>query len=357
MEQSEILIPAGPQPTRLTIGSGLTEMIIKELKERYPGCRFALISDRRVAARWSAPLREALAAGLYTFPSGERSKSRRQKEKLEDRLLRDGFGRDTVVLALGGGVTGDLAGFVAATYMRGVPVVQLPTTTLAMADASIGGKTAVNTPRGKNLIGAFHQPDAVYMDLQTLTTLSDRDYRAGLVEAVKMGMIADTVILTEAEERADGLRTRQADALEILLSRSCKAKAAFVQRDPEEAGERAMLNYGHTFGHAVEHAMHGRLRHGECVALGIRLAAGIMEQREPATVSWARRQNALLDALDMPRRLPHGLTEEKLLQGMRQDKKTRAGQIRMVLSPEPGVGRYDIPVAEEELRAAIRKIF
>ena len=212
------------------------------------------------------------------LPAGRASKTREQWARLTDALLEQGFGRDSGIVALGGGVAGDLAGFVAATYMRGLPYVQVPTTLLAMLDASVGGKTGVDTPQGKNLIGAFHPPAAVIADPLVLGTLPERDFRGGMAEAVKHGLIADAAYFAWMERNADALLRRDQAALTRLVRRSVEIKAEVVSGDEREAGRRAILNAGHTVAHALEHATAYALPHGEAVALGLVAECALAER-------------------------------------------------------------------------------
>ncbi|HUP89099.1 MAG TPA: 3-dehydroquinate synthase, partial [Longimicrobiales bacterium] len=236
--------------------------------------KYAIISDSNVAPRYGQQALRALKqadlkAQLFSFPAGEANKTVQRWEQLSFDLLFEGFGRDTTIIAIGGGVTGDLAGFIAATYMRGVPIVQVPTSLLAMIDASIGGKTGVDAPAGKNLIGAFHQPAVVVIDPLVLNTLPDDELRNGLAEAIKHGAIADAAYLATIPKSIDAIFQRDPAALNALIKRSVELKARHVSEDVHEAGARAALNFGHTIGHALEHVSHFALPHGSAVALGM----------------------------------------------------------------------------------------
>src|SRR4051812_28720399 len=242
-----------------------------------------------------------------TFPPGEASKTRDQWARLTDELLRRGFGRDSGIIALGGGVAGDLAGFVAATYMRGVPYLQTPTTLLAMLDASVGGKTGVDTPQGKNLIGAFHPPVAVLADPMTLMTLPEREYRGGLAEAVKHGLIADRAYFEWIEAESAALTRQEPAAVTQLIRRSIQIKAEVVSDDEREAGRRAILNAGHTIGHALEQVSGYLIPHGEAVALGLIAECELAEGLGIAPRGLRDRVAALLSRLGLPRRLPSRL--------------------------------------------------
>jgi 3-dehydroquinate synthase len=298
-----------------------------------PGRRVAMLVDENVLPLYrSGQLGRAEWTGeTLTFPAGEQSKSRDTWAHLTDALLERGFGRDSGIIALGGGVTGDLAGFVAATYMRGVPYVQVPTTLLAMLDASVGGKTGVDTAKGKNLVGSFHPPAAVIADPLTLGPLPARDYRAGLAEAVKHGLIADRGYFEWMETHASELTQRQPNTLTRLVRRSVEIKAEVVSHDEREAGRRAILNAGHTVAHALEQVSDYQLPHGEAVALGLVLECELAEQLGLADSGLRQRVSQLLTRLGLPDRVPPGIDPAALLGSMVGDKKNRAGQIHFAL--------------------------
>jgi 3-dehydroquinate synthase len=299
-------------------------------------------------------------ATRLSLPPGERHKSRDSWAMLTDALLDQGFGRDSALVGVGGGVIGDLTGFVAATYQRGVPFVLVPTTLLAMLDASVGGKTGVDTPQGKNLIGAFHPPVAVVADPATLRTLPERDFKAGMAEAVKHGLIADAAYLDWIEANATALLLRDLDALTHLVRRSVEIKAAVVAGDEFEAGPRAMLNAGHTVAHALELASGYSMLHGEAVALGLRAEcvmgelAGLLPD-----VTFARVARAL-DRLGLPARA-EGLNPERVRTAMLRDKKGVAGETRFAIPVGLGAaamrdGHWTVAVAEEYVMKGIATI-
>ena len=301
--------------------------------EHLPDRRVAMIADQTVNGLYrSGRLGESRWDGeTLTFPAGEQSKTRETWSRLTDELLRLGFGRDSGIVALGGGVAGDLAGFVAATYMRGVPYVQAPTTLLAMLDASVGGKTGVDTAEGKNLIGAFHPPVAVLADPGALATLPDREYRAGLAEAVKHGLIADRAYFEWMEREAGALLARDAGALRHLVRRSVEIKAEVVSEDEREGGRRAILNAGHTVAHALERATEYRLPHGEAVGLGLVAETALATGLGLATPEAGARVVVLLERLGLPTRIPEPVAHERLLAAMGSDKKNRGHAIRFAL--------------------------
>lgn len=281
-----------------------------------------------------------------TFEPGESSKTRRTWAVLTDQLLDRGLGRDGALVAMGGGVTGDLAGFVAATYLRGIPLLQVPTTLLAMLDSSVGGKVGVDTNHGKNLVGSFHPPVAVVADPMVLTTLPEREFRSGLAEAAKHGLIADAEHLEWIETEAAQLAARDLGAVTTLIRRSIAIKADIVARDEREAGPRELLNAGHTVGHALEHAGGYQLLHGEAVAIGLVAECRIGEAMGVTPSGTASRVARVLEALGLPVRAPAGLgiSSSDLLAAMGRDKKNRGGQLRMALPSALGHGAsVDVP--------------
>jgi 3-dehydroquinate synthase len=313
------------------------------------GRRLALITESNVGPLFDAfrrgpsPWRGAggtaeppVFAAELVVPAGEQSKSRAQWAALSDQLLDRGFGRDSAIVALGGGVIGDLAGFVAATYLRGIPCLQVPTTLLAMLDASVGGKTGVDTPHGKNLIGAFHPPAAVAADPLVLRTLPEREYRAGLAEAVKHGLIADAGYFAWLGESAAAIARREETTLATVIRRSVEIKAAVVGEDEREDGRRAILNAGHTVAHAVEHASGYTLAHGEAVALGLVAECQLAEAMGIGRRGLGAEVAALLRRLGLPVRLQGGLPRDRVLAAMAADKKNRAARVRFALPRDVG---------------------
>jgi 3-dehydroquinate synthase len=292
-----------------------------------------------------------------TFPAGEQSKSREWWARLTDALLELGVARDSALIALGGGVAGDLAGFVAATYMRGLPYLQVPTTLLSMLDASVGGKTGVDTPQGKNLVGAFHPPACVISDPLTLTTLPEREYRSGMAEAVKHGLIADADYFAWIETQTASLTRRDPGALTRLIARSVEIKAEVVSQDERESGRRAILNAGHTTAHAVEQVTGYQVAHGEAVALGLIAECEMAEQLGIAPPGLRLRVSRLLVQLGLPERLAVRLDPEAILKAMSRDKKNRAGQVHFALPSGLGemqhASGWTMAVSLEVIRRAL----
>lgn len=288
------------------------------------------------------------------LPDGEQYKTLAQMQTIFDSLLEHHFSRDCTLIALGGGVIGDISGFAAACYQRGVNFVQIPTTLLAQVDSAVGGKTAVNHPLGKNMIGAFHQPVAVLADTATLATLPARELRAGLAEVIKYGVIADADFFAWLEANIDALLALDTPALTHAIKRSCAIKAEIVAADELESGQRMLLNLGHTFGHAIEAAAgYGRVLHGEAVAMGMVMAARLAVLQGKLSDGQAGRIVALLQQAGLPTHLPESVTIDQLLANMQNDKKNVSGQLRLVIPC--GIGHAEVirSVLDNDLRAVI----
>jgi 3-dehydroquinate synthase len=279
------------------------------------------------------------AVGTCILPPGERYKTPATLQKIYDAALENHLERSSVMIALGGGVVGDMTGFAAATWLRGINVIQVPTSLLAMVDAAIGGKTGVNHPRGKNLIGAFHQPRLVLIDPQVLQTLPAREFRAAIAEVIKYGIIWDAELFEQLEnaQRLDQIRYVSAELLQEILTRSCQAKAHVVSKDEKESGLREILNYGHTIGHAVESLTGYRVvNHGEGVAIGMVAAGNIAVELGMWDSEESDRQIALIEKTGLPTRLPEGLNIEAIVETLQTDKKVKAGKVRFVLPKQIG---------------------
>jgi 3-dehydroquinate synthase len=320
---------------RVIIGAGLRYDYARRIVAAAPAYNYVVITDDMVGARYAEPLGVDLArhgrVSSYRIPAGEAHKTRDSWARLTDSMLAGGCGRDTTVVALGGGVVGDLAGFVAATYMRGVPVVQCPTSLLAMIDASVGGKTGVDTGAGKNLVGAFHPPAVVLIDVETLATLPPAHRRAGLAEAIKHGVIADADYFERIDaDLAELLEARPAAAAECV-ARSVEIKSAIVRADPRERGLRRTLNFGHTLGHALEHVSGYALLHGEAIGIGMVLEARLAERIGVAPAGTAERIGAVLRRAALPVERPRSLAPEAVLEATRLDKKARGGAVTYAL--------------------------
>jgi 3-dehydroquinate synthase len=347
------------------VGHGMLGELPRLVAANVPADAFAIISPEPVAALYGEALLAAMRqsgvpAELLRFPDGEEHKTRDTWAALTDRLLELGFGRRTCVIAVGGGVTGDLAGFVAATYMRGVPIVQVPTTLLAMIDASVGGKTAVDTPAGKNLVGAFHTPRLVVMDPAVLATLPDAALREGLAEAVKHGVILDAAYFGWLAEHAASLLARSGQHLEHLVARSVELKAGVVAGDPHDQGFRTVLNFGHTVAHALERQMDFGLAHGVAVAIGMVAEALAGEELGITTVGTAAAIGRVLIRCGLPIR-PPVVDAAELIATMRLDKKSHRAAVRCALpraigeaAPAPAGGwAHDVP--DDVLHNALKR--
>ena len=326
------------------------------LGRNVPGRDLLVVTNTTVAPLYS----RALAQGLpdrriveAVLPDGESHKTLATVSRLLDVLVANRFGRDATIIALGGGVVGDMAGFAGACYQRGVAYVQIPTTLLAQVDSSVGGKTGVNHPGGKNLIGAFHQPVAVIADTATLATLPDRELRAGLAEVVKYGLIRDAAFFAWLEENMDRLLAREPSALAKAIRRSCEIKAEIVGRDEREHGERALLNLGHTFGHAIESATgYAGWLHGEAVGAGIAMAAAMSRACGTLQPEQVARVRALLERAGLPT-AASDVRAAAALEHMRMDKKVKAGRIRLVLLRGIGDAFVTGDYADDALRTTV----
>lgn len=344
-KSGQVTVTLGERSYNILIGSGLIATAPQNLMQALPGARFAIVADWALssyARDLEGRLREhgLLLGEPFFVPSGEPSKCFSGLERVCNALLDLGIERRHAVIALGGGVIGDLAGFAAAIVKRGVRLVQMPTTLLSQVDSSVGGKTGINSRHGKNLIGAFHQPSLVLSDLATLETLPDREFRAGYAEVVKYGALCDAAFFEWLEANGHRVFARDGDALTHAILRSCEMKAGIVARDELETGDRALLNLGHTFGHAVEAwaGYSGALLHGEAVALGMVLAAKFSEAQRLCGASVAARLKAHFLEIDLPAdfesiRAQVGKTPslQELLAFMEQDKKVTDGQMTLVL--------------------------
>ncbi|HID54964.1 TPA: 3-dehydroquinate synthase [Candidatus Poribacteria bacterium] len=291
---------------------------------------------------------------LALVPSGDEHKSLQEASELYGVMLDHGMDRRSALVALGGGMIGDLTGFVAATYMRGIPFVQVPTTLLAQVDASVGGKVAVNHPRAKNLIGAFHQPRSVIIDPETLRSLSERDLRSGMAEVIKHSLILDEGFLRLIQENVERIRSLDMDFMEEMIAHSCRIKADVVERDEREGGLRMILNFGHTVGHAIE-AVTGyeRFRHGEAVSIGMICAGIISLKRGKLSQEEFKRIRDLLDRIGLPIQVPAELDLREILEIIRHDKKVKAGRLNFVLLERIGRAMISDDVTEEEISSAI----
>lgn len=358
MPSSPIAVPVDLQdsPYEILIGQALLERAGELAAKVVTPCRSVVITDERVAPLHGEPLLLSLkAAGfdphLLIVPAGEASKSMKVAAGLSDQLIGIGLDRKGVVFALGGGVIGDLAGFVASIHYRGIPVIQIPTTVVAQVDSSVGGKTGVNSPLGKNLIGTFHQPRLVIADTNLLSTLPKRIFSEGLAEVIKHAVIADAAMLDE-------LPPKTGSDFPALISRNVEIKARIVADDEfETKGTRALLNFGHTIGHAIESvAGYGTLSHGECVAIGMIAALDLSIRLAGLPQDQADRVKAVIAACDLPTAIPKDLPTEKILSALGRDKKFDRGSIRFVLTSRLGSAFVSDKVTLDDVSGAIGRL-
>ena len=343
----------------ILIGAGLLSSPTV-LAGHIPAGDVLLISNTVVAPLYAERVKRALPGRRLIeviLPDGEAHKTLGSASRVFDVLIANRFGRDGVIVALGGGVIGDLAGFAAACYQRGIGFVQLPSTLLADVDSSVGGKTAVNHPGGKNLIGAFHQPRAVLIDTDLLATLPLRELRAGLAEVIKYGLIWDRAFFAWIEANIETLLARDSAALTHLIHRSCQIKAEIVSRDEREQGERALLNFGHTFGHAIEVATgYTQWLHGEAVGMGMVLAADLSQRLGQLEASDLRRLVALLERAGLPVTAPR-IGADKAFDYMRIDKKVKSGRVRLVLLRGIGAAQLSGDYSDAALQSTLARHF
>ncbi len=356
-----ITVALGERSYPIHLGAGVLDRLPETLRGLGVKGAAGLVTDDNVgplyAARVEGLIREAgLRCVTHVMPAGEEQKRLTAIEAICGTFLDGGLDRSSVVVALGGGVVGDVAGFAASAFMRGVPFVQIPTTVVAQVDSSVGGKTGVNHPRGKNTIGAFHQPRAVIIDLNLLRTLPDRELRAGMAEVIKHGVIADADLFAYVERHSAAILGGDLEALVYPIRRSCEIKAAVVAADETEQGPRANLNYGHTFGHAFEAVTgYGHFLHGEAVAVGMCAAGALARLLDMVDDAFVARQRACCAAYGLPTVWPE-LPVEATIAAMRKDKKARAGALKFVLPCAIGQVVHRTDVTEDQVRAALEAV-
>ncbi|MAT72993.1 MAG: 3-dehydroquinate synthase [Planctomycetaceae bacterium] len=360
-----------PQTTRVSlaersydilIGSGTLAQLSDFLRERASSEHAVLVTDTTVDELYADALGDGLVehgweVHVLIVEPGEASKSVGIAEDLWNTMLEEGADRESIVVAVGGGVVGDLAGWVAASFARGVPFFQVPTTLLAQVDSSVGGKVGVNLPDAKNMVGAFWQPHGVLIDVDVLDSLPEREYRAGLAEVVKYGVILDESFFAFLEANAAAINDRDAATLTTVVQRCCRLKADVVEEDEREiSGRRAILNYGHTFAHAFEAAgEYGSMLHGEAVAAGMRCAAALAERLGKIDAAVVQRQEKLLEALQLKLPAP-GFDPEELVQLMYHDKKVSGGELRFVLPAKIGHVELVRDIADDDVAAVIKEL-
>jgi len=350
----------------IVVDFGTLGQLARLAREHTRAHSYAIVTDENVAPHYLPVVQAALSsdarhAHVVVIPAGEQHKTRAQWASITDSLLSRAFGRDTTIVALGGGVIGDLAGFVAATYMRGVPVIQVPTTLLSMVDASVGGKTAVDTPAGKNTVGAFHPPSLVVIDPATLASLPRRELISGLAEVIKHGVIADAAELDAVRSIAPDLLGGgdPPAAIAPLIERSVRIKARIVAADERELGLRKVLNFGHTIGHGVEAASDYQLLHGEAIAIGMVAEAELAERVGVAERGTRKTVEKVLDQVTLPTRLPTDLDHMRVLALMQSDKKRRGNSLEYALPKRIGEmaaesAGWSVPIPNEAVLEVLR---
>jgi 3-dehydroquinate synthase len=352
-------VELGDRSYDIAIGSGTLAVVGEAVRALEPGDRVALVTNPTVEVLYAdavvGSLREAgLEVLTVTIPDGEEHKSLKSLEHILTELLRARLDRGSVLVALGGGVVGDITGFAASAYMRGIRFAQVPTTLLAQVDSSVGGKTGVNHPLGKNMIGAFWQPSLVWVDVDTLRTLPRRELLAGLSEVIKYGVIWDANLFDYLVRNREEILLLDAESLMHIVRRSCEIKAEVVARDEREAGLRSILNYGHTIGHAIESVTaYKRFLHGEAIAIGMALEAELSRDLGLMPEEDAARVKSILDAYGLPSALPDDLEVGALIEAMALDKKALAGKLRFTLPEKIGSTKLLVEVGREKIVRAL----
>ena len=347
----------------ITIGKDLFENFISGLEDNPIAYSYVIVTDSNVRKLYGEKLKSLIdgiaeKTLLLDFPAGEKQKTREIKTEIEDKMLEAGFGRDSALIALGGGVVGDIAGFIAATYTRGIPYIQFPTTLVACVDSSIGGKTAVDTPHGKNLIGSFYQPEAVIIDINTLTTLGTEEVREGLAEIIKYGIIADYELFDLIEKRSEDIFNYDNELLSIIIEKCCRIKGDVVENDEKESNLRKILNFGHTIGHAIENHSNYTLTHGNSISIGMMLEGLIAVKLGIWSENDLERVKSVFLATGLPVEIPFDINPEILISSMKIDKKSRGGTIEMSLPEAIGKiysldGKYSLKIEDKIIREVL----
>ncbi len=356
----KVSVPLTDYPYDILVGPGILTQVPDDLKKDFPASKYILITDSNVSDVLGQDLlnilvQEGINVDMLVFPAGEASKTMDTVVDLARRMVAAGADRKSIVLALGGGVTGDIAAFLASIYMRGIPCIQLPTSLLAQVDSSVGGKTGVDIPEGKNLLGTFSQPLRVYCDIGTLASLPEGEFRNGLAEVVKYGMIRSPELFSLLEEHTDALLALEPELLCKIVAHSCQIKADVVSQDEKEGGLRRILNFGHTIGHAVEAAADYKIPHGEAVSIGMVAVSRIAVYKGIFSEDNVDRLINLLKRLGLPTAIPAALDTEVLLSLVSHDKKTVSGKTHFVLCPDIGKCLITSDVTGNEIKKAIEE--
>ncbi len=342
-----------PDSYEIIIGIGLREAI-DEIRSRFSGTKVFVVTDSNVM-KYYGSLFQKKQWITTVIRAGERSKCRRSKEIIEDQLLSNNAARDSIIVALGGGMIGDLAGFTAATFMRGIPYIHIPTTLLSQVDSSIGGKVAINHPLGKNLIGAFHHPAKVYIDINTLQTLPDREFQQGIAEVIKYAAILDGRLFNYLEDHYNQVISREEKALLYIIHRCIKLKKYVVEKDERESNFRRVLNFGHTIGHALELYLHYKLSHGQAVAIGMAVEARLSHKCGLLDNKDLERLKGLISLYHLPTAIPPEIDIARLLALTSLDKKSYRNSIRYTLLEAIGKARWDVALSEKRVEKALLK--
>ncbi len=353
--------PDGAESYDIYLTAGFEELPEELGKLGMTGRRLCIVTDSCVGELYAEKVRRELlrlfqTVAVYTFPKGEWNKNLDNVKDIYKFLIEEGFDRKDVILCLGGGVAGDMAGFTAATYLRGIRFIQIPTSLLAQTDSSIGGKTGVDLNKYKNMVGAFHNPSLVYMNMEVLDTLSGRDFSNGMAEIIKHGYIRDASYLDFLRSSGEAILNKDHDVLEEMIYRSCRIKAEVVELDPREEGLRAVLNFGHTLGHAIEKYMGFKLMHGECVCLGSLAAIYICVKRGLLSEGEFERSRELFSFFGLPVLLDSGAEEEEIVELTRSDKKKDGEHVKFVLLKRLGEAFTDSTVGEDEMLEALGRL-
>src|ERR1039458_8899502 len=355
-----VQVPLGNRSYAIKVGGGLLARLGAECAQLKLGQRCAVITDSNVGKHFAkAALKSLSASGfetvLITVPAGEKSKSLKTVQTCYDLLAAHRLERKSFIVALGGGVVGDLAGFVAATYLRGIAFVQVPTTLLAQVDSSVGGKTGVNLQAGKNLVGAFYQPQLVLCDLDALKTLPKREYISGLAEVINYGVIYDAILFAQLEHNLPKLLERDAATLAAVIARCCEIKAEVVGQDETESGLRAILNFGHTIGHAIENSSgYGKFLHGEAISIGQVAAANLSHKILGLPSGDVARIEKLFVQAGLPVKIKlNAVQRKKLFAAMKLDKKVSGGEVKFVLAEKIGKVKFGCKVATNDINGVI----
>ena len=349
----------------ILIGENLFPQLLDYIKEKFQSSRVAIITDSNVKKVYADELgkffnKSGLYSNIFSIPAGENNKTNKECNKIQENMAILKYGRDSLVIALGGGMVGDMAGYIAATYCRGIPFIQYPTTLLAQTDASIGGKTGLDLKAGKNLVGAFYQPKRVFIDLATLETLPFEEFRNGLSETIKHGVIRDRFFFNFLENNIDSILKKDKLLLKVIAKENCRIKGGVVEIDPEEKGLRAILNYGHTIGHSIEKLSNYELSHGNCISRGMMVEGRISNKLGYLSNSELARQRRLLERVGLPITIPESINNEDIIKLTSIDKKAISGNARYCLPSSigemnPFEGSYTTPVEKDIVLSALQE--